>query len=93
MRSKLQEAVRNNDGEGIMEVQRLRKLIDSAGKKLRKANPYTKFMKQCMLTDEEIQGKKEAKDKFKRCTEQWNQLTPEEKEKFSTDQLTVYDYS
>lgn len=92
LKGELEKAVERGDVEVVAEVQKARKLIDSGAKKLRRVNPYIKFMRACLVEGEKAVGKKGAIEKMRRCSAKWRDMSQEEKKRFATAELTVIDY-
>ena len=69
------------------ELQEAKRLVTREATKLRRENPYIKFMGTCMLD-----GEGDPRDRMKACATKWGEKSKEEKEALKTDKLTAVDY-
>jgi len=86
----IQKAIKAGEDEKISEFARAKKLIQKGCWTVRKKNPYIEFMSRCMKgsggTLEETQKA------MQRCALKWKNLPEEERKKFETRELDIYDY-
>ena len=69
------------------ELQEAKRLVTREATKLRRENPYIKFMGTCM-----IDGEGDPREKMKACAAKWGELSEEEKKALKTDKLVAIDY-
>lgn len=91
-------ALEEGDDGYLVELQRAKRLIMRGAWKVRRANPYIAFMRECMASSRPREGRLtlvELQRLFKECAERWRQLPESEKGKYRAlaGELAVYDYS
>ncbi|GAH24070.1 unnamed protein product [marine sediment metagenome] len=61
------------------ELQEAKRLVTQEAKKLRKENPYIKFMGTCM-----VEGEGDPRERMKTCAAKWGEKSEEEKDALKT---------
>ena len=88
------KALERKDMEHVSSLQEAKRLISRGATKIRKANPYVKFMAKC-ITDKNVKGGslEETHEAMQKCSIEWNELSEEEKKKWRLGDFDVFDYS
>ena len=88
------KALERKDMEEVSSLQEAKRLISRGAVKIRKANPYVKFMAKC-IADQDVKDRsvEETHEAMKKCSLEWSQLSEEEKKKWKLGEFDVYDYS
>jgi len=87
----IQKALDQGDDQLAAEYGAARKLIRRGCWTLRNFNPYIGFTEKCLVSTKG-QTLKETQERMKECAEEWNKLTPEEKERYRKQKKDVYDF-
>ena len=89
-----EKALEKKDMEQVSNLQEAKRLISRGATKIRKANPYVKFMTQC-IADQNVKGGsiEDTHEAMKRCALDWSKLTEQEKKKWRLGDFDVFDYS
>ena len=88
------KALERKDMEHVSSLQEAKRLISRGAVKIRKANPYVKFMTKC-ITDQNVKGGsiEDTHEAMKKCSLDWSKLTDDEKKKWKLGDFDVFDYS
>jgi hypothetical protein len=88
------KALEKNDMEHVSSLQEAKRLISRGATKIRKANPYVKFMTEC-ITAQNVKGgsTEDTHGAMQKCSLKWNRLSEEEKKKWRLRKFDAYDYS
>lgn len=88
----VKKASASGDTDFVEELQGAKRLLLRGATKVRKENPYVRFMGQCMVGTKG-ETKAETMQRMRECSEKWKGLSEAEKKKYSTSQLVAVDYS
>ena len=77
-----EKALLSGELDYASELQEAKRLVTREATKLRRENPYIKFMGTCMLD-----GEGDPKEKMKACAAKWGEKSKEEKEALKTRAL------
>lgn len=87
-------AVEKKDLEYASKLQEAKRLVERGTAKVRKVNPYIKFMGECLLKQKVKGQDQEATRKAMiDCGGEWNKLSEDEKKRWKLGEFDVYDYS
>ena len=88
------KALEKKDMKHVSDLQQAKRLISRGATKIRKANPYVKFMTKC-ITDQNVKGGsiEDTHKAMKKCSLDWREMSEKEKKKWRLGDFDVFDYS
>lgn len=94
IRSEREKALKEGDEEYLVELQNAAKLIQRGCWRVKRANPYTLFMSECVKEKKANGSLKSVQEAFKECAMEWKKLPEEKKIEYKTlaGQLEVRDF-
>ena len=78
--------------EEAAEISKARRLINRGAWKVRRANPYARFLSECLRENKEGDGLKGAQEAMRKCAIKWRNMSEEEKRKYMSDETWLYEY-
>jgi len=88
-----EEALRRGDVDLAVEIGKAKRLIKRGAWKVRRPNPYIKFMSKCLVEVRKGSSLKDVQEAMRECAKRWREMSKEEREKFREEGLWLYDYS
>ena len=93
LKEKVREAVDSGDFELAEELQKARRVVKRGAWKIRKPNPYAKFLSECIREAKKGNTLKDAQEAMRVCAQKWRSLSPEERKKWEESGFVLVDYS
>jgi shikimate kinase len=87
---KKKESLSKGELEKVSDLTKVDVLLSTGGGIMRRINPYIIFTKKCILSKEKPKTLGRAQLNLKKCAEEWNKLSDEEKKKFSEEGYEIY---